>query len=308
MTPVLSPENLVNSIPKFISNGTEVLPPYSNIIKEKLLEAEKNEFIFRLARGDGRAKSLKYILDDSILFGWGVKSTHAFLENIKMREFLEPKHISESKIYKLVDMSKNILSKYYYNSPENIDERIELLKAKIKEGSDQERFVLKEFLCSLLHNAQHEQFKDVTPLISTSEGNLRYEKIKFFVKKSTDKYVVLDYWVKKSDENKTFIKTDNINCILAKMGLRWFPNRHNEIMVKYALFPQQLIGYFYYEKNILLHYCVNNHFLKKIQEDLNFKIGDNIYIEQNIDFKTIPFNIIYERSFNRSFSVCARRA
>jgi hypothetical protein len=77
----LQPINLINSIPCFKSQNSDMLGLDDEFLKKQLLKSEDNNEIIKLARGEGK----KFILDSivafpNIIFDWGQKSMHSFLK------------------------------------------------------------------------------------------------------------------------------------------------------------------------------------------------------------------------------------
>lgn len=77
--------------------------------------------------------------------------------------------------------------------------------------------------------------------------------------------------------------------------MNWFKDRDKEVLIKYAMFPHQIVGYYYFENDKLIHYKVNPFYVDKWREDPDFKIGDRIYISQDIHkiSDKLPFDSIY---------------
>lgn len=120
-------------------------------------------------------------------------------------------------------------------------------------------------------------------------------------------YVIMDSWVSKYEENNAYMSMDYVNSILKEYELRWFNNRHNEIMLKYGIFPQQLVGYYFFDRGVLEKYVINKHYVDEWERNLKFEIGSPIYFEQIIDFNKLgPYNSVYEYS-RGTFSVAGRR-
>jgi len=114
-------------------------------------------------------------------------------------------------------------------------------------------------------------------------------------------------WVDTREEGIAYKRTDYVNEILEQYGLRWFSNRHNEIMLKYSIFPQQLVGYYLLDRNSVQKYVINRHYVDEWEENSGFEIGAPIYFEQIIDFEKLgPYNTVYEYN-EKSFSIAGRK-
>lgn len=117
----------------------------------------------------------------------------------------------------------------------------------------------------------------------------------------------MDSWVERREEGISYKRTDYVRKILRQYGLDWFNNSNNEIMVKYGIFPQKLVGYYLCEERKILKYVINRHYVDEWERNRNFKIGDYIYFEQIVDFDRLgPYNTVYEYRKGR-YSILDRR-
>lgn len=326
----LSPKNLINAIPCFKSQNSDLLGRLSSeFLKSKLLLSEENSDIIRLSRGEGK----KFVLDSiinfpNIIFDWGEKSMHSFYDSSDVRDFLEPNIVSKEMLFRLLNLYREELSRHYINYPNryaHATDKEEVIKriadAITKLNSYNDLLIIKEWLCFALHTGGNKKFSDISPWVSTSRGNDRYKTAYLYgagnlrhrlaADKSgivNRKFVILDYWVPTHEENNAFTNADYVGNKLRSMGVPWYPNRHNEVMVKYVLFPHQLIGYYYFENDELKHYFVNHHYLEEWVKNESFEIGDYLYIDQeNINFPSDnPYKVIYSK-YGNNFSVFNKR-
>ncbi|MBU3157547.1 hypothetical protein LL037_16530 [Clostridium estertheticum] len=325
----LVPENLINSIPHFKSQSSDLLGLDEDFLKKQLLLSEKNKNIMKLSRGEGRINILNSVIRlPNILFDWGEKSMHSFFQESECRDFLEPDVVNKEMLFRLLDLYGKDL-KYHYNknlknyapseSPESIANIISNAIKKIDSHND--LLIIKEWICYALHTAGNQVFKEISPWVSTSMGGDRYKSAYYFgagnrrytTSANMDaaaikKFVILDYWVPIVDEKYEYRNSDYIGNKLRSMGIPWYPNRHNEVMVKYALFPHQLIGYYSFENGELKHYFINHHYLEEWKKSDNFKIGDSVYIDQEyVNFSSnSPYRVIYSK-VGRNFSTAGKR-
>ena len=328
----LLPKKLICSIPCFKSQGSSTIGIDKEFLQKQLLLSEENHNLVKLARGEGR----KFILDSiigrpDIIFDWGEKSIHAFLENSEVRGFLEPNVVNKEMLLNFLNLYKEELAKHcnryfkkhysYINS--GYEERvIDKIRESIKStDSHNELIIIKDWLCYALHTAGNKNFSAISPWVSTSMGDERYKTSYLYgsgnynIFKPNNRnsafnkiFIILDYWVPVNEEGFTYRNADYVGDKLRKMGIPWHFNMHNEVMVKYGLIPHQLIWYYYFENDELKHYFINHHYLDEWGKNKNFKIGDYVYIDQvNVDFpNNNPYKIIYSKQ-GRSFSIANRR-
>lgn len=314
----MSEREWIESISKFECSDGRQLILSDKFIKNKLLNALTNENIICLARGEGRSRILNYIVfHPEILFDWGEKSVHALLENKDehLRRFCDPEIIDKDIMIHYITEYAEELKQYYrryrYLNGNERDVNIfldKLIEQISREYNNTDLLCVKEWLIYALHTMGEKDFKKITPCISCSCGANRFDIAQKFGRGRNNNYfVVMDCWVDKTEEGSAYKRTEYVNAVLRKYGLNWFYNIHNEIMLKYGIFPQQLVGYYLLDRNSTYKYVINRHYVDEWERNSDFEIGDPIYFEQIIDFNNLgPYNTIYEYD-GRSFSIAARR-
>lgn len=327
------PKTLIRGIRCAKTTNRELTAREISLLQEKLLQAENNPDILRLARGDGRKIVLDEILaDDKIIFGWGLKSQHSFHARSSFRDLLEPEQVQTAGLKKLVGLYENNLAYHYgkegfrsfHHARLDHAEIVQQLYAMIEneQTSREDLLLIKDWLCMMLHTAGCIEFKDISPWVSAALGVQRYKTAylfgrgqrfdaKWHSKRSYDicrRYVIFDTWIACYDEHHAFERTQFLIDRLDQMGLPWYPDRNHEIMLKYAIYPQNLIGYYYFENDCLCYYYVNPHYFEHMLANPEFQIGDYVFIDQaGVDFPANnPYRMIYTRHGNK-FSIYKRR-
>ena len=313
----LNPNEMINSITKFEASDHMPIQLSNSFLKEKLRNANNNPNIINLARGEGRPQVLNDIgFHPEILFDWGVKSMHSFLDDRRRdtRNLYDPEFVDKQEIVKLASkyselyLKKNKKHSQLGNMQEN-KIRLDELGRKIQTVNDHDRLLeIKFVILYAMHTLGDCSHKNDTPIISCSEGINRYNVAYRFGNYLKNKYfVILDNWVRCDQEGISFTRTDYVINLLHECGLNWFPDINNEIMLKYAIFPHNLVGYYLIERGQVVKYVVNRHYIEEWEKDASFEIGDDIYIEQNIDFNILgTYSTIYQFD-NFRFSIAARR-
>lgn len=308
----------IESIPRFECSDGRNVNFSDEFIKNKLCNALSNENIICLARGEGRSRVLNDIVfHPEILFDWGEKSVHALLENKDehLRNFCDPEIIDKDIMIHFITEYAEQLKQYYCKyrylkrNEQDVNSFLDKLIEQINEEyNDAELLCIKEWLIYALHTMGEKNFKKVTPCISCSCGTNRFNIAqKFGCGRNNNYFVIMDCWVDKREEGSAYKRTEYVNAVLKKYGLNWFYNIHNEIMLKYGIFPQQLVGYYLLDRNSTYKYVINRHYVDEWERNSEFEIGDPIYFEQIIDFNNLgPYNTIYEYD-GRCFSIAARR-
>ena len=322
-----APEQLIRGISCVKTTGRELTRREIAVLKRKLRAAEENPAVIRLARGDGRPKILDQIVaDDRVIFGWGLKSRHAFLERSPLRDFLEPNQMDAGQLKRILKLYEDDLPYHFrkagfgagWNSARHRS-LVQRLYDSIDANQDtgENLLLIKDWLCAVLHTAGSPAFHNLSPWVSVSAGSKRYKTAYLFGAGKADSYrgertrrrfVIFDTWVSPGDEHRTFERTQFLIARFREIGLPWYADRHYEIMLKYAIYPQNLIGYYYFENDMPLHYYLNPHYWSRMESDPHFQIGDEVMIDQtDVGFPADnPYRIIYERRGGR-FGVYERR-
>ncbi len=318
------PRNLIQSIECVKTTGRTLTSQEISLLKEKLYIAEENQSLIRLARGDGRASILDQIIaDDRVIFGWGMKSQHAFHAQSELRDFLEPNQVDVEQMIRIVELYQDHLTyqftKKLHANARWVDSVEHLRDAIYRYQHSQERLLLmKDWICAVLHTSGCVAFKSISPWVSASAGAGRYKTAYDFGTGvrghggrragASRRFVIFDTWVLAAEEHLTFERTQFLIEQFRAMGLPWYPDGHHEIMLKYAIYPQDLIGYYYFENDCLLYYYVNPHYLERMNSDVQFQIGDHVSIDQgDVEFPADnPYRIIYSRDGSQ-FDVYERR-
>ena len=171
---------------------------------------------------------------------------------------------------KLKDFYKQY--RYLERQEEEVPPFVEQLISSIYMENDNTKLLcIKDWLLYALHTMHEKDFSKITPCISCSYGDRRFDVAYKFGKGYCNNYfVVMDSWVKCREEGISYKRTDYVNEILKEYG-------------------------------------INKHYVDAWKENSDFEIGEPIYFEQMIDFEKLgPYNTIYEYS-GRSFSVAGRR-
>lgn len=319
-------EDFIKKIPMIYPNDSKISKEF---IIEKLLEANRNKDIIMLARGDGRNNWNKYIKSDDFFY-WGVKSEHGYKDYIsnwllkgrlsenELRQLLNPGEYSIELLIALLnqieyslnwykekmDIKEDSILKYKENKYNNIIKKYNSIKLGINNVQNQDDlFYLKFEMCRLLHIMGNPVYKNKSPYISTAKGDNRYKiacrfagnKYARVYKEKQNTFVILDYWVNMNENKHKFFIVKECIKVLEKYNVKFLKSWYDEVLLMYAMFPHQIVGYYYFENDKLLYYKINPFYLKEWENDIEFKIGDSIYIPQQINDigDDFPFDRIY---------------
>lgn len=288
--------------------------------KNKLLEAETNQRIIRLARGDGRVNIIdSIVLNDGVVFNWGLKSQHAFHEQSPFRDFLEPNAMDADRMREIVTMFKKDLAYRYRKHFDSKDQWLSTADSIVQRLNDvidknehcgESLLLVKDWICAVLQTAGAADFKNISPWVSATVGSERYKtaysfgsgNIPFSRRKMgrNKRFIIFDTWVSINDEHYAYERTEYLIQKFKELGLPWYPDKHHEVMLKYAIYPHNLIGYYYFEHDDLLYYQLNPHYWDEMKKEADFKIGEPLYFNQSdVDFPADnPYRMIYSRVGN----------
>lgn len=324
------PQNMIDKITSARTQERSLTSDELRHLRDLLYRAEQDDQIIRVARGEGRSSILNPIAsNDNILFGWGMKAQHALYEESAYRNFLEPGCVDAAYMRRIIKQYEKAISyRMTKHFPEYASDAMAennryvqrlLRNVDLFQNEPEQLELIKDWLCTVLQTSGDINFRKVSPWISASLGEERYKTAYFFSGGRTStsggpqgnsikkRFVILDAWVRKDEEHIAFEKTADLITRLNSINLPWYEDRHHEIMMKYAIYPQNLIGYYYFENDHLLHYRVNPHYLNAWIENPRIQIGDYVYIDQDLDNLPAdnPYRLIYSR-FGDRFSVARR--
>lgn len=217
----------IESIPKFECSDGRQLKFTDEFIKDKLKKALLNEDIICLARGEGRRKILNDIVfHPEILFDWGEKSVHAFLNNKNeyLRRFCDPEIIDKDVMIDYITKYAEELKQYYRRyiylrgNEQDVNFFLDKLIKQIRREDDRtELLCVKEWLIYALHTMGEKEFKKITPCISCSYGTNRFNTAQRFGRGYKNNYFVLmDCWVDKTEEGRAYKRTEYVNTVLGR--------------------------------------------------------------------------------------------
>lgn len=261
----------------------------TDFVKRKLLGSEEKRGIVRILRGEGRRDIIdRYINNSSIFFMYGLKSQHAIFNSSSLTEILKPiTNLSQGDIIRLLPTLINELRRQHDNkrSPIYLSNDIEDKLRRFVWENDDMQFV-KDFFVSILHTSGGaREFGMVTPWLSCSYGARKFDTTRNFAKgkERTKDYVLIDYWTKRNQRKtpSTYYLTKDIIKRLRLFSIEWYPDYHNEIMIRYGMFPQNIVGYYVYKNDRIHSYVVNKHYLQLWRTHEAFDIGKNVFINQS---------------------------
>lgn len=221
----MTAEEMIDNIPRFESSDGQIISLSDRFLKQKLHNALGNPSIINLARGEGRSTALNDIVfHPEILFDWGEKSMHAFLDSQSntLREFCDPDVVNKEMMIEYINKYARHLVRMVDKHQElrvdgDVHEKIEqLIDIVINEENEEKLLRLKEWLIYAFHTMGVREFAKITPCISCSYGSERFEVARRFggYNGRNKYYVIMDNWVNQNEEGVTYKKTDYVNSIL----------------------------------------------------------------------------------------------
>lgn len=260
---------------------TTNLSDYKLISNEKIVEAtkkyyqilNKNNNIYVALRGIKKSSSfLRNELNSFFIVGEKAKYYHTSLNNNAIST--KAKLIIE--INELISKINNIINKEHKHILNGHLEEVD--KTLTKEKLRFER----SFYKAVLHNYGNKSgYKDTSEFFSVTYGKGKLEtSIKFAIerKKDVEIGIVEIYFIPK--ESGFSISTKKIVERLKKLGVKWFEDIHNEIMLLDGMFPHYLFGFLIIEKReihkLVLNPWLYNHHINEV----NLSVENGMIINQ----------------------------
>lgn len=179
--------------------------------------------------------------------------------------------------------------------PDQLISYIEKLHLKKQESW---KFVLLAFL----HNkGMDDYFKPYSGFVSLTYDQNKYNTARHFATNRYQKGVIYTYILRK--DLKQYFKTEEMNNLLKEYDVKWYEDKHNEIMILNGLFPHNIIGFFEVDKNSTKRFILNYWFYQQIKHDLKcgykFNYRNGVFIDQQ-DFQSAAKELGYNSFFTRS--------
>lgn len=321
---------LLSNTPRFISpRNLEGIG--AEFIRNKLEEAyntgymNSNSNFVMISRGEGSNDLVQYIKSNDV-YTWGVKSMHASTNDYYIQDLLSPHNNSKDFLLQMVNRIQESFM-YYVNMKYVNSWKIEInegqvrnivrdLESKVENAMCKNELEdIKYQLCLYLHLLNYyddDVYRSNKIFISGQSGLYRYETAKKYAagrNNENGEYVILDYWVKKTEITFTFHLAKMLYELINRYGIKWFDSYITaldyEIVSKYVLLPHRLVGYYYFIDDEVQYYSINPNIVDEWRENLEFKIGTDIYVRQ--DLSTIngnfPYNIIYSIDEKLNYNV-----
>jgi len=244
----------------------------------------------------------------------GVIKDRGFKENDLSKHFI----VGEKGKYYLNQEGKSLIYTENFNNRESlkievitivkrinriIKERNHILSGHLdiesfEESSIEDLRYFKLFYTAVLHNIGNRwSNKRESIFISTTYGDEKLKIAKGFATPSqgNEGIGLIFVYYKLRDTNNS-IRTKHINEVLEKLQVKWYDDKHNELMVIDGIFPHYNLGILELLEDGKGNFIVNPWLYNQIQNDVPLNIQDGIYIDQT-DFIKLADDLGYNKYY-----------
>ncbi len=285
---------------EFIKIDEYIQNDFFNLIKE--LEKDKN--IIVCTRGDSRVDNKEFFTTEYI------KNFFVVGQKADIFQLLEPKSSNYS--CTVSDEKKEILNSLLTiikkvncivrNKPENHNIKGKITKeaiAQIRNLDIEKLLFLQIILISFLHNNGNNSFKSDSPFLSLTNAKCKFYKAKEFVlnsKNETNNGYIFLYALNKSTFLSDFIITKEFTKFLKEIGIEWYPDIHQEIMLLNGMYPHFILGIYKVKNNEIESFYMNPELFNLLRDGKVFDKENGLTVNQE-NFKQIAELLGHKKFF-----------
>lgn len=277
-----------------------------------ITDLEQDENIIMCTRGDSRIPNKDFFNVEYMkkFFVVGQKAEVTKLRKPNNENYLhtdtERKEDLINNLKYLIDEINTILE----NKPidHNIKGKISLdVKEKLHDLEIEKLRLLKIIFISFLHNNGKKEFKSDSPFLSLTNGTTKFCKAKEFVlSKNNHKkngYIFL-YSLNKEIFSSNYIITKDFTQFLKELGIEWYPDTHQEIMLLNGMYPHFILGIYEITNREIKKFYMNPELHILLEKSTPFDKENGVPINQR-NFKKYAQELGHENFFfchgNRTF-------
>lgn len=156
---------------------------------------------------------------------------------------------------------------------------------------------LKMIFISFLHNKREKTFKSESPFLSLTNGENKFSKAKDFALRNKNKngYIFL-YSLNKKRFSSNYIVTKDFTKLLKNMGIEWYPDIHQEIMLLNGMYPHFILGIYEIKNEDIKNFYMNPELYLLLKEKKIFNKNEGLPINQN-NFEQLAKELGHEKFF-----------
>lgn len=286
------------------SNFLKIDKNIQNIFFNLIKELEKDKNIIICTRGDSRINNEVFFTVEYIkkFFVVGQKADVFQLVEPKNNDYKHIKIDEKENILNSLDKIIKKVNQIIKNKPQNHNIKGEITKeaiSQIKELDIEKLSFLKIIFISFLHNNGNDSFKSDSPFLSLTNGVNKFNKAKEFIlnpKNETDEGYIFLYVLNKSTFSSDFIITKEFTKFLKKIGIDWYPDIHQEIMLLNGMYPDLILGIYEVKNSEIKSFYMNPELFNLLSDGKEFDKESGLPINKK-NFKQIAEELGHKKFF-----------
>ena len=274
--------------------------PYLKYIVQHL---ENDDNIYFCARGDSRHANQNFIdkkLIDFFVVGEKGKA-HISIPEAPFRHWNTGNPIIDD-LKCIIEKVNEVLIKKTNKKEGAVAGKISVdFLAELKQQPIEIQEGWKFILLAFLHNKGNDDyFKPYSGFVSLTHTSGKYNTAKEFSLSHSNDGLIYIYILNKNLNN--YFKADDLTKKLNEIGMKWYEDKHNEIMVINGLYPHYILGFFEVQVDSIKRFVLNPWFYSQFKADLksnlNYNYSNGVTVNQD-NFETSIRNLGYKTYFIR---------
>lgn len=272
-------------------------------LKSVVRDLETDDNIYLCARGDSRHANQNFIDKDLIdFFVVGEKGkAHVSIPSAPFRHWNTGNPIIND-LKSIIEKVNEVLIKKENEKdcavagkfPVDFLTELGQQPIEIQEGW---KFMLLAFL---QNKGNDDYFKPYSGFISLTHTADKYNTAKKFSLRHSKDGLIYIYILNKNLKN--YFKADDLTKRLNEIGVKWYEDIHNEIMVINGLYPHYILGFFEVQVDSIKRFVLNPWFYSQFKADLKsnlkYNYSNGVTVNQE-NFETSRRNLGYKTYFIR---------
>lgn len=255
----------------FVTLNQTVINNFFNLVET----LEKNTCIVMCTRGDSRVnnniffdveymKKFFVVGQKADVFQMTVPKNHNVnhIQEERKTEVLEKVLFLARKVNHIIESKKKNHNISGQISPTAIEQIKKLDLSKLN--------FLKIIFISFLHNNGDKSFKSDSPFLSLTNGEKKFDKAKeFALSRQHNKGYIFLYALNKNLFSSDYIITEEFTDFIRKLGIQWYPDIHQEIMLLNGMYPHFILGIYKIENCQIESFFMNPELYKLLSTGHN---------------------------------------
>lgn len=288
----------LDNVDIIVDNEPQLNEEELKLLRSKLKNIRRNQMerdnIFTVLRGEGRKEVIDYVLNSDCLFNWGLKCEDAY------RQYTYNRRSTSISYEKKIEIIINKLQYKIYgcrrcnkDTHYNIEGIIEeILNSETVNEEDFLDYMYQFLNCGnivrkivLSNQRGRYAFENAVRYINSNYSYNIYRRgiISFDELLSKNEGIIIESYINNEEIDIYSLGKKLSELLRKRLGIELkYKIQDYEVITKYAIFPQNIIGYFHI-RNGEIKYYINPNIVKSIRANPDYNIGDYFNIDQNLD-------------------------